>query len=73
MLTINLTIKKNTSIGSKSKNYLYICNVIARRTKDLVGRITVNAVFFLSFCEKEYAVKKADFRIFAIENTGGPA
>ena len=33
--------------GSKSKNYLYICNVIARRTKDLVGRITVNAVFFV--------------------------
>ena len=25
----------------------YICNVLARRTKDLVGRITVNAVIFL--------------------------
>lgn len=27
--------------------YTYICSVITRRAKDLVGRITVNAVFLL--------------------------
>ena len=30
----------------KVLNNFYLCKVIARRTKDLVGRITVNAVFF---------------------------
>ena len=29
-------------------NNYYLCNVIARRTKDLVDRITVNAVFLFS-------------------------
>ena len=32
----------------KVLNNFYLCKVIARRTKDLVGRITVNAIFLFS-------------------------